>query len=232
MQLGGIRKAICHRPAAFIFDYHDKGEDMIEFIEVAASKQSLARRSLVFGVGINDADYMSSYTVDGVRVRCPFYVKWKGMLERAYCDTYKAKWPTYAECTVDERWHIFSAFKLWMNKQEWAGKDLDKDILIPGNKHYSPDTCCFVSKEINSLIKGKFSKRSSLPAGVYLTRGRYQSTIYRNSRNESLGYFDDPKEASSVYRAHKAEYFRDLALEQTDGRIKVGLMSHAALIDI
>jgi len=39
-----------------------------------------------------------------------------------------------------------------MERQDWEGKHLDKDILIPGNKIYSPDRCIFVSSLINLLI--------------------------------------------------------------------------------
>ena len=29
---------------------------------------------------------------------------------------------------------------------------LDKDILVYGNKIYSPETCCFISRSLNSLF--------------------------------------------------------------------------------
>ena len=47
-------------------------------------------RRLVSGVGTNDADYTTSpVAVNGVRTRCPFYVKWLDMLTRCYSDKYK-----------------------------------------------------------------------------------------------------------------------------------------------
>ena len=53
----------------------------------------LGTRKLVFGVGINDADYaVTEYEtteVNGVRKQkfvwgCPYYLTWKGMLRRCY----------------------------------------------------------------------------------------------------------------------------------------------------
>lgn len=49
-----------------------------------------ARKTLIFGVGINDADYVTRSTkvVDGhqkTNWRCPFYQAWSNMLERSYC---------------------------------------------------------------------------------------------------------------------------------------------------
>ena len=36
------------------------------------------------------------------------------------------------------------------------GWELDKDILEKGNKTYSPETCCFVPRVINSLYKTNY----------------------------------------------------------------------------
>ena len=39
-----------------------------------------------------------------------------------------------------------------MEKQDWEGKFIDKDLLFPGNKVYGPDTCVFVTRQLNNLF--------------------------------------------------------------------------------
>ena len=124
---------------------------------------------LVHGVGINDADYITNVTEfvvgnDGKRRqrvvwRCPFYQKWKGMLERSYSEKFKSKWTTYKDVTVCKEWHLFSNFKSWMETQDWGGKQLDKDVLLQGNKIYCPHACVFVSRQVNMFLLGSDSSR-------------------------------------------------------------------------
>ena len=110
---------------------------------------------LVYGVGINDADYrvQEKITVvdeDGKKKQklvwiCPFYEKWKPMLRRCYSAKYQEVRPTYIGCSVSEDWLRFSTFKAWMAAQDWEGMEIDKDILFPNNKIYSPETCVFIN---------------------------------------------------------------------------------------
>ena len=108
----------------------------------------------VYGVGTNDAGYAIQVmeSVRGANGKpkqriiwfCPFYRRWVHMLERCYSERYQEKKPTYIGCTVCEEWLRFSNFKSWMETQDWEGKHLDKDLLVEGNKIYSPDTCILV----------------------------------------------------------------------------------------
>ena len=110
-------------------------------------------KKLVCGVGINDADYavQKLETVgyaDGKRKQrlvwvCPYYQTWIDMLKRCYSDKLQERQPTYKGCSVSEEWLTFSAFKVWMEKQDFERKQLDKDLLFEGNKVYSAETCVF-----------------------------------------------------------------------------------------
>ena len=53
---------------------------------------------LIFGVGVNDSDYVVYPTIDGKRVACPFYFTWKSMLQRCYDPKFQKKYPTYKGC--------------------------------------------------------------------------------------------------------------------------------------
>ena len=184
---------------------------MSEFKEVPASIHSLTMRRLILGVGINDAEYMISYRVDGRMVRCPFYAKWADMMKRGHSDAHKANHSAYKDCTVDARWHRFSAFKMWMEKQDWRGKELDKDLLLPGNKVYSPETCCFISKETNNALRVTRSKHSDFPPGVSVAGDRYKAELGFKKFKKHIGCFDTQEEAGSAYRIHKARHLRNLA---------------------
>ena len=55
-----------------------------------------AKNKLVCGVGVNDAVYPTQKYENGKRVWiCPYYQKWKSMLERCYRTKYLARRPTY-----------------------------------------------------------------------------------------------------------------------------------------
>ena len=105
----------------------------------------MAQRKLVCGVGTNDVDYQVTVRILGVKYRCPYYKRWTRMLERCYSEKGITDHPSYINCIVSDRWLVFSNFRAWMKTQDWENKELDKDILIPGNKKYSEDTCKFVS---------------------------------------------------------------------------------------
>jgi hypothetical protein len=140
---------------------------MKEFIEVPASKRSLSLRRPLFGIGINDAEYNVGFYLNGsLESSCPYYIKWKHMITRCYSLSYQHDSPTYSGCSVCLEWHKFSCFKLWMKAQDWKGKQLDKDLLVYGNKIYSPEACIFVSSQINSILLDSESRRGKYPQGV------------------------------------------------------------------
>ena len=93
----------------------------------------------IYGVAYNNGEY---------KVRgCKIYTLWRNMLKRCLSDEYKLRNPSYAECAVCNSWLDFSTFKKWVLTQDYENKSLDKDLLIRGNKIYSPDTCIFISKK-------------------------------------------------------------------------------------
>lgn len=103
----------------------------------------------IYGVGVNDADYQVSDSSSGKEVRCQYYIQWKNMLARCYSSAYHKQNKTYIGCSVDPRWYSFMSFRSWMMEQDWEGNQLDKDIIIHGNKVYGPDTCMFVDRKTN-----------------------------------------------------------------------------------
>ena len=94
---------------------------------------------------------------------------WSSMLTRCYDDKFHSRSQTYVGCSVSDNFKYFPYFKEWCNQQigfNIEGFELDKDILVKGNKIYSEDTCCFVPREINSLFVKRKKSRGNFALGV------------------------------------------------------------------
>ena len=172
-------------------------------------------KKLVFGVGINDADYTTQPKVNGKVVCCPYFRTWKNILIRCYYQRVWAKQPTYSDCTVCDEWLTFSNFKAWMELQSWEGMDIDKDIRIQGNKIYGPDTCVFVPGSINSLLIERGAARGEFPIGVYYNKKvkKFIASGRENLKRTHLGVFDTPSAAHEAYKADKSRIIRAVATD-------------------
>lgn len=198
---------------------------------------SIENKKLVFGVGINDVDYVVKYLKDvgepgGKRKRqtvwvCPYYQRWRNMLQRCYSSEFHSRNPTYKGCIVVNEWKNLSKFRTWMETQDWEDKNLDKDILFVGNKVYGPDTCVFVSTRVNSFLGDSAGKRGEWPIGVCWDKrkGKFNSICHSwiTASSEFLGYFDCPNEAHLAWKRRKHELSCKLAEQQTDPRVAEAL---------
>lgn len=196
-------------------------------------------KKLVWGVGINDADYVVKKFatigyVDGklkkkLVWRCSFYRAWVAMLERCYSVKFQERKPTYRGCTVSEEWHTFSKFRAWMVGQDWKGKQLDKDILVKGNKIYGPETCIFVTQMVNKFANDYGARRGEWPLGVTWSKekGKFQSQCSDpfTKKRGHLGYFSCEQEAHEAWRKRKLELAHELATIQTDPRVAKALIA-------
>jgi len=195
-------------------------------------------RKLVYGVGINDADYAvtkwKTVEVNGKRKKtlawfCPFHRTWRGMLERCYSDKYQDRKPTYKGCSVIEGWKTFSNFRAWMVNQDWEDKQLDKDLLFEGNKVYSENTCVFVTRGVNNFITDRGNDRGEWLIGVNWHNGANkfisQCCNPLTKKQEHLGSFDCEQEAHNEWLRRKLELAYELAAIQTDERVAKALIN-------
>jgi hypothetical protein len=161
------------------------------------------------GVGfIGDGIYSSNKNR-----RC--YEVWSGLIKRGYSPKVKEKQPTYKDVTVCEEWHNFQNFAKWFEEnynpeimQDW---DLDKDILLKGNKVYSPETCAFVPPVVNTLFVKRGNKRGCLPIGVRKIDNCYVVRLNKHNESYYLGSFKTSEEAFNVYKVAKEEYIKEVA---------------------
>lgn len=185
-------------------------------------------RKLVQGVGLNDANYRVETIIDGKKHTCPFYAKWVSMLARVY----KSDKPAYKDCSVYREWLTFSNFKSWMEIQDWKDKELDKDIINPGNKVYSPENCCFVTRSVNRLLTDRAKKRGKYPIGVSFNKrtGKFQAQCSIDGYQKSLGYYADPISANKSYLMFKIKIIQGIISGLDDLRIINGLNRHIAIM--
>lgn len=165
----------------------------------------------IYGIGyIGKGDYNTYFKVGDAFV----YNRWLHILKRCYDEKALKIMLTYKGCSVDKRWHNFQNFAKWFednyNHEIMGGWELDKDILVKGNKIYSPDTCCFVPKEVNTVFTKRQSKRGDYPIGVIKKSNRFQSIICINNKTVNLGSFLKPEEAFQAYKKAKEEYIKEL----------------------
>ena len=176
----------------------------------------------VYGVGVKGLEPI----VDENGEMIDSYNCWIGMLKRCYSAKYQEKYPTYIDCRVCDEWLCYPNFKKWYDENYYEinnkTSQLDKDILIKGNKVYSPYTCVFVPNFINKLFTKRQNDRGELPIGVSHYKGnkKYQAhlSLYKNGKStlKKLGCFDTPNDAFEVYKQAKENYIKEVADEYKD----------------
>ena len=185
----------------------------------------------VCGVGIVGTKYPP--TISGRNTK--EYDLWNSMLKRCYSDAYQKKQPTYKGCKVSNNFLRYEYFYEWchiqvgFNNKDWQ---LDKDLLVKGNKVYNESTCVFLPKEINSVLTKCTASRGEYLIGVCWskTSKAFKATVNKNKgKQEHLGFFKTEIEAFNAYKIAKESYLKELADEwkgKIDDRAYNALMNY------
>jgi len=186
------------------------------FREIPLTENRKNNRKKLYSVGINDAPYITEIRVDGKRYTCRIYTMWKSVLQRVYSEKWKIKHPTYTGCTIQKEWLIFTNFSKWVKLHDWEHHDLDKDLKIKGNKHYSSDTCLFVLPAINKLLINSCKTRNGYPMGVSKACSKYGYTarVSLYGVDTHLGTFDTSEAAGEAFKTAKVKHVIEVALTQ------------------
>lgn len=218
-----------------IVEYVDANNMTVEFQDKYQTKIHASYKNFNDG-NIKNPYYPSVYGVGMVGVKYPTgadwkntqeYKAWNHMLERCYSEKLKNNHPTYKDVTCCEEWLLFENFYEWLHSQEnfnkWLNGDrwaLDKDILVKGNKIYSPKTCCLVPPNINSLFTKR--DRGELPIGVKKSWNRYEANCVNpfTNKREYIGRYDTVEAAFQAYRFYKENIIKQVAqIEYDKGNI-------------
>lgn len=178
----------------------------------------------VQGVGIIGIKYPTTINYISLKE----YKVWSSMLKRCFNLKTKEKHPTYKDVTCCKEWLYYPNFYEWLHSQEnfekWLNSDrwaVDKDILVKGNKIYSPETCCLVPPNVNNLFIKQNVCRGDLPIGVKHTKNKngYMATIIYgkcNNNQKTTAYsYPTPEEAFYLgYKPTKEAYIKRVAQEE------------------
>lgn len=215
-----------------VIQYNSSHDIIVEFQDIYKAKAHTQWRDFKNGI-VKNPYYPSVYNIGVVgnkyptsinRVAIKEYNVWLDMIKRCYCEETKLKYPTYKDITCCSEWLLYDNFYEWLHSQEnfskWIklGKSaIDKDILIKGNKIYSPNTCCLVPHNVNMLFVKDKSKRNDLPIGVTYYK---RTNMYRvscgdnNGKVKHLGYYHTVEEAFEAYKHYKENLIKQIAQEE------------------
>lgn len=165
----------------------------------------------VYGVGIYVpyGVYICRDSVSGKITK--EYNLWSNMLKRCYCPQQLEEDPTYKGMSVHKEWERSDVYWKWAERQAgWLSKNYhqDKDLLVPGNKVYSPDTVVFISNQLNTFLCDCRKVRSQYGQGVYKKGKKFSAVMWDNNKPTNLGVFDTLEDASNTFCKAKTEVGR------------------------
>ena len=224
-----------------VLKYNNVRNVEIQFINTGY--ETSARLDHIKSGNVKDLYSPSVYSVGIVGIKYPpsinnrntkEYDLWHSMLQRCYSTTLKKKRPTYEVCKCSDNFKSYEYFYEWCNEQIGFGNEgwqLDKDLLIKGNKVYSESTCVFIPKEINSLLTKSTASRGKYPIGVYWSKRdkAFVAMVCKNKgKQEYLGHFKTEMEAFDAYKTAKESFIKEQA-EKWKG--KIGERAYEALMN-
>lgn len=151
--------------------------------------------------------------VSGVQMRTKACTVWRDIAKR--CQTgggMQKKFPSYVGCSMSANFQDFQFFANWYTCQIGYGiatYQIDKDILIEGNKEYHEDKCVLVPYALNSFLCAADAIRGKYPQGVSLHRvDKFSAHITVDNKAINLGVFSSVSEAQKVYQTAKEQEAR------------------------
>lgn len=238
---------------AQIVEYYDKSHVKIVFLDYTHYSTITALYNVVAGSVKNPylINKNGGYYGEGDYIinRDPKPGKtWDSMLRRAHCHiarNHKLK-DSYFYTSVCEEWLCLQTFVKWyinyrsmINPKYWKELEIDKDILQWNKEYkiYSPETCCLIPHNLNSILVGmhtESSKNRDLPIGVVDDKyNRYTAYVSDFGTRYSVGTYDTKEEAFEAYKKAKKNIINKLALHYyQDGGILENIYNEILNLEI
>ncbi len=174
---------------------------------------------MVHGIGIySSGKYVARKSKSSMTKE---YNLWSSMLCRCYNAQEQEDCPTYKGCSVSSEFLVFQNFAEWCNLQIGFGLnkyELDKDLLVKGNKSYNSETCVFLPQEINKFMLDSRKKRGLYPVGVswHKASKKFQARMSWDSKMKYIGIYNNSNDAHNAYKIEKEKYAKLLAIKWKD----------------
>ena len=220
-----------------VVEYNQYRDIVVEFQDEYKARVHTNYQCFLFGK-VKNPYYPSVYSVGTIGIKHPVsinckaikeYKVWSDIIQRCYDEKFKNKRLTYKNATCCEEWLLYENFYEWLHSQEnfnkWISGELwaiDKDILVKGNKVYSPEACCLVPSNVNVLFTKNNICRGNLPIGVAKYGERYIALCNNpfTNKQDKLGVYSTPEDAFRVYKKYKENLIKQVAeIEFNKGNI-------------
>lgn len=222
-----------------IIEYKDANDIIVQFQDKYKTKIHTKYDSFLKG-RIKNPYHPEIYGVGMIGIKYPIrinneytkeYRAWLSILWRCFNKKFKKNRPTYQTVICCNKWFLYEDFYEWLHSQKnfdkWFNGDnwaIDKDILIKGNKLYSPETCCLVPQHVNSLFVKTEKTRGNYPVGVNYDKSsnkyRAQCSNLLTGERKHLGLFKTPEQAFQAYKEYKEAIIKQVAqIEYNKGNI-------------
>lgn len=221
-----------------VIAYNDRHNIIVEFQDKYKAQIHTSWHWFERG-GIKNPYYPEVFEIGMIGIKYPCrvdgkitkeYNVWHSMLQRCYDIKGKENLITYKDAVCCDEWlnyenfyewlHLQNNFNKWSVDERWA---VDKDILVKGNKIYSPETCCLVPMNVNNLFTKRNSKRGKYPIGVTKNKNLFMARCMNPfiGKLEYIGlHYKNPFEAFQAYKNRKEEIIKQVAqIEYNKGNI-------------
>lgn len=149
---------------------------------------------------------------------------------------------TYIDC--ENKFKDFQIFAEWCQTEpNYRTKDedgkfyhLDKDILFPNNKIYSPETCCFVPSKLNMVLSKGNNKANNHLIGTSKEprSGKFIAHVAGLDYTKSgyIGIYHTEIEAHRAWQLGKIEALHNAVkdFDYLPEKVLLGINAHASLI--
>lgn len=162
----------------------------------------------------HDGKWVRTYRTEEGQFFTRSYITWRSMIDRCKPGgKWQSKYPTYIGCEASQLFLSPDSFIEWSTTQPGGGLpgyQLDKDLLNPGNKLYSEDSCVYLPQGLNKFLTDKESIRGQFPRGVHYNKvvNKLCAKVSIDGKNTHLGYFNCPDKAFNAYKNAKEAHAR------------------------
>lgn len=160
------------------------------------------------------------------------YTSWGSMIARCYREKFKERNPSYLDCSCVIEWNNYQNYCEFYENDVWrkSGWHLDKDLLVRGNKIYSPETCVYLPQELNSpalSFKETKNKYGYKNVGLCPNKGEWMSVVYSDTTGNGRttgGRFTDIRDAAINALEGEISKLQGI-INKFDGKIDVRAIS-------